>query len=457
MTSGARKTGEGGWDGAAGPGPQEFEVVRTDAAGFEGWFARLCARGDADDQARVARDVAEIVARVRAEGDAALVEYTARFDRRPDLTEDALEVSQDDLHAALAGLQPDLREALTRAAGRIRAFHAVQQSHLHTARLEDGRGLSARLLVRPLARVGLYVPGGTAAYPSTVLMNAVPAKVAGVPEVVMVSPSPGGAPNPVVLAAAALAGVDRVFTIGGAQAVAALAYGTARVPRVDKIVGPGNAWVAEAKRQVYGAVDIDSVAGPSEVLIVADEGARPEVVAADLLAQAEHDVRAAAVLVTWHAPLAEAVATALAEQVATLPRKEACIQALTDRGGLIVCRDEAEAYDLANRYASEHLGLAVRDPEAGLLKIENAGAVFLGHHTPEALGDYNAGVNHVLPTSGTARFASPLSVHDFIKRTSVLSVSQASLQRLGPEAARLARAEGLEAHARAIEIRGGQS
>ena len=434
----------------------KLEIIHSDAPGFSARFARLCARGDAADQARVAEDVRGIVARVRAEGDAALIEYTARFDRRAGVTAAELEVPQDDLHAALAALDPALREALTRAAVRIRAFHAVQQAHLHDAHLDDGRGLVARLIARPLARVGLYVPGGTAAYPSTVLMNAVPAKVAGVPEVVMVSPAPGGTPNPVVLAAAALAGVDRVFTVGGAQAVAALAFGTERVPRVDKIVGPGNAWVAAAKRQVFGAVDIDLVAGPSEVLIVADEGARPEVVAADLLAQAEHDVRAAAVLVTWHAPLAEAVAAALAAQVATLPRKEACIQALTDRGGLIVCRDADEAYALANRYASEHLGLAVRDPEAALARIEDAGAVFLGHHTPEALGDYNAGVNHVLPTSGTARFASPLSVHDFIKRTSVLSVSQDSLRRLGPEAARLARAEGLEAHARAIELRGEQ-
>lgn len=435
-------------------------VLKTTDPSFADRLTLMLARGDDRDTSQIAESVRGIVDQVRYQGDAALVRLTAKFDRRPDLTADEIEVSAEARQAALRDLDPELREALERAASRIKAFHGLQTQHIATAELDDGRGLQARLLTRPLARAGLYVPGGTAAYPSTVLMNAIPAKVAGVPEVVMVSPAPDGHVNPIVLAAAELAGVDRVFTVGGAQAVAALAFGTERVPRVDKVVGPGNAWVAEAKRQLYGVVDIDSVAGPSEVLILADASATAEAVAWDLLAQAEHDTRAAAILVTWDEALAVGVSEALDRIIETVPRREACTRAIQDRGGVVLARDEAEAFDLTNRYAPEHLGLAVADPEAALAKIDNAGAVFLGHHTPEALGDYNAGVNHVLPTSGTARFASPLSVHDFIKRMSVLEVSPDTLARIGPDATRLARAEGLEAHARAVEVRlndGGES
>lgn len=425
----------------------------TKDPGFAAAWARLVARQDGPHEDRVVADTRDIVEQVRVGGDQALVAFTARFEQRPGLTAAELEVPRPAWDQALGRLSPELRQALERAAARIRAFHGLQRGDLLETHLDDGRGIVAELLVRPLARVGLYVPGGTAAYPSTVLMNALPAKVAGVPEVVMVTPAKGGQIADPVLAAAAIAGVDRVFGIGGAQAVAALAYGTQSVPAVDKIVGPGNAWVQEAKRQVYGQVDIDTIAGPSEVLIVADESADPEVVAADLLAQAEHDVRSAALLITWVPQLADQVAEALARQVATLPRANEATAAILGRGGVVLCKDSEEALALANQYAPEHLGLAVEQPRRALEKIDNAGAVFLGHHTPEALGDYNAGVNHVLPTSGAARFGSPLSVHDFVKRTSVLAVEAQGLLRIGDDAVRLARAEGLEAHARAIELR----
>lgn len=425
----------------------------TTQPGFEAAWGHLLSRGDVQGTVQVAEEARQIVEAVRLRGDAALVEFTARFELRPGLTSAGLEVPRAEWSSAARRISPELRGALERAAGRIRAFHGLQRASLLDAHLDDRKGIVAQLRVRPLARVGLYVPGGTAAYPSTVLMNAIPAKVAGVPEVVMVTPAKGGVVPDLVLAAAELSGVDRIFGIGGAQSIAALAYGTATVPAVDKIVGPGNAWVQEAKRLVFGHVDLDTIAGPSEVLIVADQSADPEVVAADLLAQAEHDVRAAAVLLTWVPALADAVAAALVERAARLPRSEQVTRAIEDRGGIVLCRDRNEALQLADRYAPEHLGLAVEMPEAALNSVDNAGAVFLGHHTPEALGDYNAGVNHVLPTAGAARFGSPLSVHDFVKRTSVLAVEPMGLARIGDDAVRLARAEGLEAHAQAIELR----
>lgn len=425
--------------------------VTTDPS-FDARWRLLLARGDEADTSGIEASVRAIVDKVRFTKDRALVELTNRFDKRDVKDAAELEVGAEARAAATERVTPELRDALARAAERIRRFHEAQAATLKDTKIEDGDAKIA-LVVRPLARAGLYVPGGTAAYPSTVLMNAIPAKVAGVGEVIMTTPATGGTLPDIVVAAAELAGVDRIFTVGGAQAVAALAYGTDLVPAVDKIVGPGNAYVAEAKRQVFGQVDIDEIAGPSEVLILADDSADPEVLAADLLAQAEHDVRAAAILVTWDESLAKRVASATDRQGAELPREKQVTQAIENRGGVILAATEDEAYALANRYAPEHLGLATADPNASLARIDNAGAVFVGHHAPEALGDYNAGANHVLPTGGSARFGSPLSVHDFVRRMNVLQIDAATLAKLGPDAARLARAEGLEAHARAIEVR----
>jgi histidinol dehydrogenase len=344
-----------------------------------------------------------------------------------------------------------LRSALESAAGRIRAYHEHQRLESWSMREADGTRLGQQ--VSPLDSVGLYVPGGKAAYPSSVLMNAVAAKVAGVPQLVMVTPTPGGEMNATVLAAAALAGVDRIFRVGGAQAIGALAYGTASLPAVDKIVGPGNAYVAAAKRRVFGRVGIDMVAGPSEVLIIADGSAHPEWVATDLFSQAEHDEIAQAILLSPDAALLEAVARAMDRQLASMPRREIIAASLRNRGALIRVRDLGQACEIANRVAPEHLELAVADPEALLPKIRHAGAIFLGHQASESLGDYCAGPNHVLPTSRTARFSSPLGVYDFQKRSSVIQVSAAGAQVLGRIAATLARAEGLEAHAQSAEWR----
>jgi histidinol dehydrogenase len=435
-------------------------ILWAEEKGFEERFLRLVSRtGGSDgggDTERISESVRAILEDVRTRGDEAVLEYTRRFDDRPNASLAELEIGREATDRAIAALDPAVHAALERAAQRIRAFHALQMTQVQSAVLDDNSGIRAELLVRPLERAGVYVPGGTAAYPSTVLMNVIPAKEAGVKDVVMVSPARGGTLPPAVLAAARIAGADRVFSIGGAQAIGALAFGTRIVPRVDKIVGPGNAYVQEAKRQVYGRVAIDELAGPSEVLIVADETASPEVVAADLLAQAEHDVRSAAVLVTWSESLAEQVQQELSVQVAELPRAHFAATAIKDRGGIIVAKDRRQAFDLANRYAPEHLGLAMKDAAIYLGEINAAGAVFLGHHAPEALGDYNAGTNHVLPTSGTARFGSPLSVHDFVRRMSVLHVEPDALEQIGQDAVKLARVEGLEAHARAIEIRLGR-
>jgi histidinol dehydrogenase len=424
--------------------------LSTSHGGFEQELERLLAFEAAQDE-RVERATAEILEAVRRRRDAALLEYTARFDRWTPASAQALQVPLAQARAALDGLPKAERDALEFAARRIRTYHErqVQQSW----RADDGEGTVLGQQVTPLDRVGLYVPGGKAAYPSSVLMSAVAAKVAGVPELVMVTPTPDGVLNAPVLAAAALAGVDRIVRVGGAQAVGALAFGTATVPAVDKIVGPGNAYVAAAKRRVFGRVGIDMVAGPSEVLVIADSSAHADWVAMDLFSQAEHDEIAQAILLSPDRGLIERVAESMRRQLAELPRRAIIEASLAARGALIQVRDLDEACELANRIAPEHLELAVEDPEALLPKIRHAGAIFLGHHASESLGDYCAGPNHVLPTSRTARFSSPLGVYDFQKRSSLIAVSRDAAERLGRAAATLARAEGLEAHARSAEWR----
>lgn len=422
----------------------------TQDADFEARFAALLGAEATEDQALAAR-VRGIIADVRARGDAALLDYTRQFDQLDVADATALEVSADDLAAALEGLPDATRQALNTAAERIRAFHSHQLAHSWQYAEADGMVLGQR--ISALDRVGLYVPGGRAAYPSSVLMNALPAKVAGVPELIMVVPTPRGERSQAVLAAAALAGVSRVFAIGGAQAIAALAFGTASIPRVDKIVGPGNAYVAEAKRQVFGAVGIDMVAGPSEVLVIADASAHPDWVVMDLFAQAEHDVMARSVLLCPDAELLDAVEAAIGRLLPQAQRADIIRQALATRGALIQVRDLTEACILADRIAPEHLSLSVADPERWLASIHHAGAIFLGHYASESIGDYCAGPNHVLPTAGSARFASPLGVYDFQKRTSLITVSPAAARRLGPVAAILAQSEGLAAHAEAASLR----
>ena len=424
--------------------------LSTQDPGFERAFASLIAFEAAQD-AEVDRAAASILDAVRERGDAALIEYTARFDRWRPASGAALEIAPADLRAALAALPTEERAALEIAAARIRAYHERQRQESWQSTEADGTVLGQR--ITPLDRAGLYVPGGTAAYPSSVLMSAVAAKVAGVPELVMVTPTPDGHVNGPVLAAAALAGVDRVFRVGGAQAIGALAFGTQTVPAVDKIVGPGNAYVAAAKRRVFGHVGIDMVAGPSEVLVIADSSANPDWVAMDLFSQAEHDEIAQAILLSPDADLLDHVAASMARQVQALPRRAIVEASIDRRGALVRVRDLVEACDLANRIAPEHLELAVAEPEKLLGRIRHAGAIFLGHHASEALGDYCAGPSHVLPTSRTARFSSPLGVYDFQKRSSVIGVSAAGAATLGRTAATLARAEGLEAHALSAEWR----
>jgi histidinol dehydrogenase len=394
----------------------------------------------------VEQSVRAILADVRARGDAALLEYARRFDRASAGAVRELDVSGR-LRGALDAVPSAERDALRAAHERIRAFHERQLQKSWDFREPDGTRLGQR--VSPLERVGLYVPGGKAAYPSSVLMNAVPAKVAGVRELIMVSPNP----DPTVLAAAALAGVDRVLALGGAHAVAALAYGTESISRVDKIVGPGNVYVAEAKRQVFGEVGIDMLAGPSEILVISDGAAPAEWLAMDLFSQAEHDEAAQAVLLSPDARHLDAVAAAIDRLLATMPRKAVIAASLERRGALIRTRDLDEACAIANRIAPEHLELVVAEPERWLPRIANAGAIFLGRFSSEAIGDYCAGPNHVLPTAGSARFSSPLGVYDFQKRTSIIEVSQAAAARLGRVAATLADAEGLPAHARAARMR----
>ncbi len=431
------------------PSPRQLS---SSDPGFAGELERLLAFEAAQDPG-VEQATAQILESVRQRGDAALLELTARFDRWTPAGASELIVPPEAARSALRELPRVEREALEIAAGRIRAFHERQLQE--SWRFDDGEGAVLGQQVTALDRAGLYVPGGKAAYPSSVLMTAIAAKVAGVRELVMTTPTPGGELNRAVLAAAALAGVDRIVRVGGAQAVGALAFGTASVPAVDKIVGPGNAYVAAAKRKVFGRVGIDMVAGPSEVLVIADGTANADWVAMDLFSQAEHDEIAQAILLTPDAGLLERVAESMRRQIGELPRRAVIEASLGARGALIRVRDLDEACQLANRIAPEHLELAVADPEKLLAKIRNAGAIFLGHHASESLGDYCAGPNHVLPTSRTARFSSPLGVYDFQKRSSVIGVSPEAARRLGRTAATLARSEGLEAHARSAEWRMG--
>ncbi|MEO8306145.1 MAG: histidinol dehydrogenase [Betaproteobacteria bacterium] len=422
----------------------------ADAPGFDRELDSLVAFESAQDAA-VDATVASIIADVRHRGDAALLECTAKFDGVTALSVKELEITGGQMRRAFDSLAHVEREALKTAAARIRAFHERQVLVSWSYRDPDGSEFGQK--VTALDSVGVYVPGGRAAYPSSVLMNVVPAHVAGVAKIVMVVPTPGGVRNPLVLGAAHLAGVSRAFTIGGAQAIAALAYGTESVPAVDKICGPGNAYVAAAKRRVFGAVGIDMVAGASEVLVIADATANPDWVAMDLFAQAEHDELAQAILVTPDAALIEAVAKSAQRQIAGMPRRAIIAAALARRGALIKVRDLDAACAIANRIAPEHLELAVADPAALLPKIRHAGAIFMGHRSSEALGDYCAGPNHVLPTGRTARFSSPLGVYDFQKRSSVLNLSPEAARALGPVAATLARGEGLAAHAQSALYR----
>jgi histidinol dehydrogenase len=395
--------------------------------------------------------VAAILEDVKSRGDAALLEYTARFDEVYADSVKALELPKRTLDDALSALPGHQRAALALAATRIRTYHEKQKQASWS--FSDSEGNTLGQQVYPLSRVGIYVPGGKAAYPSTVLMNTLPAKVAGVPEIIMVVPTPRAEKNQFVLAAAALAEVDRVFTVGGAQAVAALAYGTETIAQVDKIVGPGNAYVAAAKRQVFGIVGIDMLAGPSEILVICDGATNPDWVAMDLFSQAEHDEMAQAILLSPDADFIERVAQSMESQVTKMPRREVIQASIENRGALIKVHNLIEACKLANRIAPEHLELSVEHPEKWVDKIHNAGAIFVGRHSSEALGDYCAGPNHVLPTARTARYSSPLGVYDFQKRSSLIMISPQGSKTLGKVAAQLARAEGLEAHALSAEWR----
>jgi histidinol dehydrogenase len=417
---------------------------------FDARLGELLAFDTAQDPA-IDAAVAAILSDVKRRGDAAVLEYTARFDRVTANSLAELQISPADMRSALASLPRGQRDALEAAAERVRSYHEHQRAQSWTYCDSDGNELGQQ--VTPLDRVGIYVPGGKAAYPSSVLMNALPAKVAGVNDIVMVVPTPGCERNDLVLAAAALCGVDRVYAIGGAQAVAALAYGTQTIAAVDKIVGPGNAYVAAAKRRVFGVVGIDMVAGPSEILVVCDGGTDPDWIAMDLFSQAEHDELAQAILLCPDADYIERVAQSMARQLPDMPRRDVIEASLSGRGALIEVRDLDEACTLVNRIAPEHLELSVKDPDALLGKIRHAGAIFMGRHASEALGDYCAGPNHVLPTSRTARFSSPLGVYDFQKRSSVIRISQDGAAKLGKIASELAHGEGLTAHARSAEYR----
>ena len=422
----------------------DFQAQLTAVLAFE------AGEDEAIDQA-----AARILADVKARGDAAVLEYTNRFDRLGASSVTTLEIGQQELQDALAQLSPERRSALQTAADRVRAYHERQKAECGSDGFSyteaDGTVLGQK--VTPLDRVGIYVPGGKAAYPSSVLMNAIPAKVAGVQEIIMVVPTPDGIKNPLVLAAAAIAGVDRVFTIGGAQAVAALAYGTASIPQVDKIVGPGNAYVAAAKRRVFGTVGIDMIAGPSEILVICDGTTDPDWIAMDLFSQAEHDELAQSILLCPDADYIAAVETSINRQLPLMPRHEVIRTSLTDRGALIKVRDLEQACEIANHIAAEHLEISTENPQQWADRIRHAGAMFLGRFSSEALGDYCAGPNHVLPTSRTARFSSPLGVYDFQKRSSMINISEAGAQTLGKVAAELAYGEGLQAHARSAEYR----
>ncbi len=426
-----------------------MQRLRTSQPDFARAFARIVKdRRESDEN--VARDVQVIIEDVRLRGDAALADYTAKFDQHTP-ADDAWQVDAATCRDAYEDLAPDLRAALELAAQRIRLWHAAQLPQDRESTDEAGLRLGARW--RAVDGAGLYVPGGRAAYPSSLLMNAIPAKVAGVERLVVVTPAPKGVINPLVLAAAHLAGVDEVWKVGGAQAIAALAYGTQRIRAVDVITGPGNAWVAEAKRQLYGVVGIDMVAGPSEILVIADGHNDPQWIAADLLSQAEHDPAAQAILITDDATFADQVADMIGVELALLPTARVAKSSWDEYGVIIVVDSLDEAPALANALAAEHVEIATADPEALFAQIRHAGSVFLGRMTPEAIGDYVAGPNHVLPTGRRARFSSGLSVLDFMKRTSYIAANEAAVRALGPAAIALADAEGLAAHARSIELR----
>ncbi len=427
--------------------------LNTADAGFEAAFAARL-HWSADTDAAIEQRVADILADVQQRGDAAVLAYTQRFDGLQAVDVKALEITQAELKAALDSLPAAQREALQAAANRVRKYHEAQKKasgESWSYRDEDGTLLGQK--VTPLDRVGIYVPGGKAAYPSSVLMNAIPAHVAGVQDIIMVVPTPQGVRNPLVLAAACVAGVSRAFTVGGAQAVAALAYGTATIPKVDKITGPGNAYVASAKKRVFGTVGIDMIAGPSEILVLADGTTPAEWVAMDLFSQAEHDELAQSILLCPDAAYIAEVQAAIDRLLPEMPRREIIAKSLNDRGALILTRSMEEACAISNRIAPEHLEVSSREPHRWEPLLRHAGAIFLGAFTSESLGDYCAGPNHVLPTSGTARFSSPLGVYDFQKRSSLIEVSEAGAQPLGRIAAELAYGEGLQAHARAAELR----
>jgi histidinol dehydrogenase len=415
------------------------------AAEFE---ALLFAKREVEED--IAVQVKRIIADVRAKGDAALVALSNTFDRA-NLTAATLKIPASEIDAAIAQVPQAQKNAVETAAARIEAYHRRQLPSDESFTDPTGARLGWRWT--PVDSTGLYVPGGTASYPSSVLMNAIPARVAGVGRIVMVTPASGGKVNPLVLVAARRAGVSDIFRVGGAQAIAALAYGSESIPAVDKIVGPGNAWVAAAKREVFGQVGIDSIAGPSEILVIADAANDPDWIAADLLSQAEHDPSSQSILITNNAAFADHVAQAAERALALLPRKGIAAKSWNDYGGIIVVADWDEGAALADRFAPEHLEIATANPNTLLAKVRHAGAIFLGRHTPEAMGDYIAGPNHVLPTSRSARFSSGLSVLDFMKRTTILELDAAAMAELGPEAITLAEAEGLEAHARSIALR----
>lgn len=430
----------------------DLQLRRLNAgdAGFGETLDALLAWDSVSDEA-VASTVAAVLADIRQRGDAAVLEYTRRFDAVEASNVSELEFSAGQLQAALTRIDSAQRQALEEAADRIRRYHERQQQASWQYQEDDGTVLGQQ--IRGMDRVGLYVPGGKATYPSSVLMNAVPAKVAGVGELIAVSPTPNGYVNDMVLAAAAIAGVDRLFAVGGAQAIAALAFGTETIPRVDKIVGPGNIYVATAKRQVFGSVGLDMIAGPSEILVVCDGKTDPDWIAMDLFSQAEHDEDAQSLLISPDAKFLDKVAESVARLLPQMERQDIIRQSLAARGALIKVADMAEAIALINRIAPEHLELSVDNPEQYLPEIRHAGAIFLGRHTPEALGDYCAGPNHVLPTSGTARFSSPLGVYDFQKRSSIINCSPAGAAKLARTASVLARGESLTAHAVSAEYR----
>lgn len=425
-----------------------IQLVKKDEKTTREFVAQLMARAGEKDR-KVDAIVADILENVRVNGDAAVKAYTEKFDGK---APEKLEISREEIKALMQQCEPAFIEALERAAENIREFHKKQKQQSWLDTQENGVILGQR--VRGLEKAGIYVPGGTAAYPSSVLMNAIPAQIAGVKEIIMVTPpAKNGMPNPDIMAAAYIAGVDRVFLVGGAQAVAALAYGTESIPKVDKIVGPGNIFVATAKKQLYGVVDIDMIAGPSEILIVADETANPKFLAADLMSQAEHDVLASAILLTTSEEIANETITEIYKQVETLERKDIINKSLDDFGAVIVCETMEEAVQFANDLAPEHLELCAKNPLEYIGRLDNCGSLFLGNYAPEPLGDYYAGPNHVLPTSGTARFFSPLSVDSFVKKSSFIYYTEDALRDARDDIVKLAETEGLTAHANSIKVR----